>query len=156
MKGFTLIETIIYIALLGLIMGGTLLAVYQILEGGASLSGKAVVQGEGNFLLRKLDWALSGDSSIPTVGGSGCSQTLSITKTGFSPNPIDIRLNAGAVEMREGGIGFGTYEPLTTSNVAVSCLQFRVLPAVGTGPAGIAATTTINGFEFATTKYLRI
>lgn len=153
--GFTLIETVIYIALLGLIMGGTLMATYGLLEGVGSLGSKTVVQGEGNFVLRKLSWAFSDMSVAPTVSGSGCIQTVSVSKTGYAKNPIEFQRNAASssIEIHEGGSG--AYLPLTTENVAVSCLQFQIIPPVGGAPAGVVASTTIDGINFAITKYLR-
>jgi prepilin-type N-terminal cleavage/methylation domain-containing protein len=80
MKGFTLIETIVYMALLGLIMTGALVSTYELISSSQKSSGKATVQEEGTFVERKFEWALSDLASAPAVGGSGCNQTLSITK----------------------------------------------------------------------------
>jgi len=151
MRGFTLIETLIYIALFALIMGGTLAITYQLVESAGRTTGNATVQDEGVFVLRKLDWALGSMASAPTIGGSGCSQTISITRTGSAaPNPIEFRLSSGKVEMRMGGTG--SYDALTTDNVSATCLQFASLSG---GLSGVSATTTISGKEFSTTKYRR-
>ena len=153
MKGFTLIETVVYIALLGILMGGAVLTSYDLLESSSKSSGKTAVQEEGSFVQRKMEWALSGATAV-TVGGSNCNQTLSVTKAGAS-NPIQFQLDAfsGAVQMREGGLG--AYTPLTTSNVSVSCLKFASIAAISPGPSGIIATTTIQSLDFVVTKYLR-
>lgn len=156
-RGFTLIEAIVYIALLALIMTGAVAASYQLLSSSASLNAKNTVGEEGNFVLRKLHWALSDMSSAPTIGGSGCSQTISILKSGFGTNPVEFRRNTSVtpniIEMREGGTG--GYTAVTTGNVSASCLKSQTIPATGTGPAGVTATTTINGLDFVVTKYLR-
>lgn len=151
-RGFTLIEAIIYVALLSIIMGGVLASVYNLTEGAARVNSNTTLQNEGNFVLRKIDWALSGVSSINTPA-SGNSNTLSVTKVGGTQ--VDVRLQGTKVEMREGG-GAGTYLPLTTDNVKVTALQFQFIPGTGTGaPDGIEATITINGTVFDTKKYVR-
>jgi Tfp pilus assembly protein PilE len=148
MKGFTLIETVIYIALLGLIMSLALLGAYQILEASAGASNKTTLQEESSFILRKINWAMTGISAAPTVGGSGCTQTLHTAK--YDGTTVDIRLNGGNVEMRENAL---SYAPITTANVATSCLTFQAI-SVGT-VSGVSAIVTINANNFVTTKYLR-
>jgi hypothetical protein len=49
----------------------------------------------------------------------------------------------------------GTYIPISTSNVSATCLKFRNIPAIGSGPTGVTATSTLNGIDFSVTKYLR-
>ena len=142
-RGFTLIETIVYIALLGLLMAGVLGSVYQLLEGGASLNTKTTVQDEGNFVLRKIDWALTGALTVFIPNAS----ELSITK--YDGTTVDIQLSAGAVLMQANGTAL---LPITTGNVVVSNVQFQL---IGSNPLGVIATTTINGIDFVTKKYIR-
>ncbi len=157
MRGFTLIEAIIYIALLSVLMAGVLLATYSIFQTSGSLSSKTIVQEEGNFVLRKIDWALTGTSSlslVTTPAPGAYASALSLTR--YDGTQIDIRLNNATqlIELREGGLG-GTYYPITTANVSATNLQFHYLAPSGTGPAGIEASTTINGIVFYTEKYFR-
>ena len=145
-RGFTLLETLIYIALLAVIMGGTLAAVYNVLQGAGRVSAHNTTQEEGNFVLRKIDWALSSASNIVVAPS-----TLTVGR--YDGNTVDFRINSGVVEMRESAGGFG-YLPITTSNVAVGGLVFTNHPAVGAGPQGVTATLVIDGLTFETTKYL--
>lgn len=152
--GFTLIETIIYIALFGLIMSGSLLAAYGLIGSASQGSDTTTVVDEGSFVTRKIAWALSGMSAVPAIGGSGCNQTLSVTKFGHVDNPIEFRRNSsGNIEMRQGGAG--SYTPLTTLNVEATCLKFSLFSYSGV-PTGVSASTTIDGVEFAVTRYSRI
>jgi prepilin-type N-terminal cleavage/methylation domain-containing protein len=159
MKGFTLIEVIVYIALLGALMTGALTSAVNLIQSTGSSNGKATVQEEGSFVVRKLEWALSGMTSVPTVTNSGtCSgggnaQSLTVNKTNAPQNPIVFSYNSAStsVDVKEGILA---KEHLTTENVSVSCLKFAVLTINGT-PAGIIATTTINGLDFSVTKYVR-
>jgi prepilin-type N-terminal cleavage/methylation domain-containing protein len=152
MRGFTLIETLIYIALLGLIMTGALLTAYDLIGSATQVTGNATVVDEGSFVGRKIAWSLTG-STTPTVAGSGCSMTLSVIKAGHGSNPIEFRRNATdkTIEMRQGGTG--VFTPITTANVAAECLKFGIYAGI---PQGVTATTTINGHEFAITRYSRI
>jgi prepilin-type N-terminal cleavage/methylation domain-containing protein len=155
MKGFTLIETIVYMALLGLIMTGAVITAFDLIQSTQGSAGKTTVQEEGTFVVRKFEWALADMSAAPTVGGSGCTQTLSLTKTGFGSNPVEFRRNTinNSIEMREGGAG--AYSAITTNNVTASCLKFTSIAANGSAPPGVIATTTIAGLDFVNTAYVR-
>lgn len=150
-KGFTLIETIIYIALFGLLIGGALVTSYGLIEGTDRSQSKTTIQEEANFVLRKIDWALTGVKDI-NIPGSEWSNTLSVTK--YGPTGliyVVIRPSSGKIEMSEDG---GTnFLPITTENVEVSNLGFYRIS--GAGPDGISASTTISGFVASTTKYIR-
>lgn len=78
-KGFTLIETLLYLALFTLIIGGGMAAAYQIIQSTEATHQKVIIQEEADFLLRKLEWALSG----ATVGNvSFTATTLTVTISG--------------------------------------------------------------------------
>lgn len=156
-KGFTLIEVIIYIALFSLLMGSAFITAYQLIDGSGKIGLKNTVQNEGNFVMRKFNWALTGiDQAIPpVVTGTSCDKKLTINKFNFTPNPIVIKRDAvdnSIIDIKEGG---GSFLPLTTANVKVSCLNFIIIPPSGSGPSGITATATINGIDFTITKYIR-
>lgn len=155
-NGFTLIETIIYIALLGFIMGGTLTVVYQLLESGGSLNHKTVVQNEANFVLRKFNWAFSGasDFSIPS------SDFIKITR--YDGVEVDFCLDgtvpsAKVIKIRRGRIGSfacvdATFVPISTQNILVNSFVFA---QIGSNPKGVTLSLDINGKNFTATKYLR-
>ncbi len=153
-SGFTLIEVIIYIALFSILLGGAFVTAFQLMNGSNKTYSDTAVQEEGDFVSRKINWALTGldPTNPPSVGGLGCSQTLTTKKVNHPMNPIVVRLNVNTLEVSENG---GSYLPLTTSNVKVSCFKARIIPATGTGPTGVTATTTINSIDFAVTKYFR-
>ncbi len=142
-NGFTLIEAIIYIALFSILIGGALVATYQLMQGADSLNSKKTLQEEGNFVLRKLDWALTGVKSFSIPN----SRQIIITKD--TGDTVEIKLLNNTIQMRE---NLGTFASTTTSNLIVNNLQFQ---SIGTNPLGIIATTTINGVDFVITKYIR-
>src|SRR3989344_6349600 len=93
-RGFTLLETIIYIALFSIIMGGTLVAVFNILEGGGNINTKNTAQDESTFVMRKIGWALGSiDPTKAFTPGSGYSDLLSLTQ--YNGSRIRVRLVSG-------------------------------------------------------------
>ena len=154
-QGFTLIEIIIYIGLFSLLLGTAFIASYQLIDGSSKLSTKNTTQEEGNFVMKKFNWALTSLNlaNAPSISGSGCNQSISIPKSDTSISPVVLRMNTVSgvnyIEMQKNG---GTFYPITTANVTVSCLKFNNI--VGT-PAGITATATIDGMDFIVTKYIR-
>lgn len=164
-KGFTLIESLLYIALFAIIIGGALVAVYQMIESSDAVSAKNNVEMEGSFLLRKIDWALTGAKDIgsPSVNNSG--QVLGINFT--TPSPLIFRLNSDKLQLsRDNGI---TFSDLSSDYVVVSDVLFThtdsdyVSPtSPGPKPAEIKASFDIatkaepsKTYPFETTKYLR-
>lgn len=158
-KGFTLIEIIIYIALFTILMVGVFVTSYQLLQGSDTLSTKTVTQEEINFVVRKINWALTGTSSMailtaPSVNTQYASALSLKRADGLQ---IDFRYNeaSSSIELREGGSP-NLYLPLTTQNVRVTSFGFRFIPSLGgNAPTGIEATTTISGIVATTTKYIR-
>ncbi len=161
-KGFTLIETVIYIGLFTILMGTGFIAVYNLIEGSNRLNTRAVTAEEGNFVLRKINWALTGISvstaditSPSTALPYLTNNTLTIKRWyGSQKIPVTIQYNSvsKSIEMSENGTAL---IPITTPNVTVTLLQFKYLPPTSTSPAGIKATMTINGTTFAITKFIR-
>ena len=108
-RGFTLIETLVYLALFGLIMGGMVAAAYVLFESSDRNQTKAMLQEEQNFIMGKIIWALNNAS-----GASGGS-TLTITKYGASPNDV---IDVSGTNARLNG------DILNNTNVMVDNLSF--------------------------------
>lgn len=146
MRGFTLIETLVYIFLLSLLLTGSVLVVFTLATNSDKLNTDTSVHDEGSFVLRKLDWVLGSLSSVSTPS-SGSLYTTSLSLTRSDGTTVDVRLSGSVIQMRENG---GSYSDLTTGNVAVSALHFGYISGT---PAGIEASTTINGVIFTTRRY---
>lgn len=161
--GFTLIETIIYVALFAFIMTSALVSVYSILSSSARNQTKAMVQEEGSFLLGKIDWALSGISSASVSNGGN---TLSVIKFDTSiASPVVITLQNESFFIKRGG---GPSRQLNNTNVTVSCASdcFERVAGSGDGinPESVEANFTVSAKtsdglsfsqDFSTIKYLR-
>lgn len=140
-RGFTLIEAVIYIALLALIVGGAVLAAYRLIDSGAITATHTTVQDEGDFVLRKLSWALSGASD---VSGSGSSLTV----TRYDGTTVYFQLTGTTIQMRESALG-ASYADITTPNVKASALQFVVTAGPPKSVSGTFSLKTANGTDVA-------
>lgn len=58
-RGFTLIETIVYIALFGILLAGVFTAAFNIIESGGRNQNKLILKEDGDFILSKINWAIS-------------------------------------------------------------------------------------------------
>ena len=87
-SGFLLIEVLLYLALFGIIVGGSVSVFYSLLESSESVSQDALVSDEAEFILGKINWMLSGDVTIeePLSGESG--DKLELSKNNFPDNPL--------------------------------------------------------------------
>jgi prepilin-type N-terminal cleavage/methylation domain-containing protein len=166
-RGFTMLETIIYLALFAMIMSGALVSAYGLIGSGARNQTKALVQEEGTFLLGKIDWALTGVKTInlPVVGSPG--NTISVTKFDSSVgNPIVISISGSTMTITRGG---NPIQALNNSNVAVTCapagcFSHSASTASGINPESVSAAFTITAKtaegltfsqDFSTIKFLR-
>jgi len=160
-RGFTLIETLIYIALYAIIMGGAIVAVYAIFESAGRNQGKAMLQEEGMFLAGKLSWALSGVKTINIPALGATSSELSVTK--YNDTTVTITVSATGTMMIQNE---GTLLPLNNTNTEVGGLLFvhTGTSSAGMVPEGIRASfalslRTPNGMiitqDFSATRYLR-
>jgi len=83
--GFTLFETLIYIALFSFIMSGTILSAYQIFEGSAQVQKMTERETEINFVLRKLNWLVTGD----IVNASGNKLIVDLNSKQYTVDLVD-------------------------------------------------------------------
>lgn len=167
-SGFTLIETSIYLALFGLIIAGGVIAAYQIFEFAGRNQTRAMMQEEGDFIIAKMGYALSGAQTVGTPAApspnAGCasSSQLSVTKWDTTAgNPLIFSVDGGNMLLsRSGNPGI----PLNNSNVSVSDLVVTRCWPGPSDPESIAPHFTISARtpsgalltqDFFTTVYLR-
>ncbi len=160
--GFTLIETIIYIGLYGLIIGGVVIAAYSVFESIARNQTKAMAEQEGTFIIGKIDWALTGATAVNV---SVTQQQLYINRDGLLPtdNPLTFDGSGGLMRLSRGN---APAQVLNNTNVTITNPVFihTITSSDGVTPESIRASFTIivrtpNGQQFSedfsTTKYLR-
>lgn len=151
-KGFTLIETIIYIALFSVIISLVVGAVYNIIEGSDDLQKNIIADAEAHFLTRKIEWALTGVSAINSPASGFTGTSLSVNKVDYAQNPIVFDLDSNNLRIKK---GLGDPTILNSANVTISDLQFQHLAASLYRPAAIKFSFKVNGDDYSTTIYLR-
>jgi type II secretory pathway pseudopilin PulG len=138
-KGFTLIEILVYMGLFAIIIGGGMVAVYQIIESTNKTTEKVIIQEDANFMLRKLDWALTGATEVTatpttlTVTNYETSLVFNLASDNMTLNSA--QLNSSFVDVAQvSGVNVFTYDS-TAKKVDV--------------------IFTVNGQRFDQTRYLR-
>jgi len=151
--GFTLIEVLLYISFFVLIVGALLGVAYQTIGATQQINKKILVQQESDFVLRKIDWALSGASAVST--GPKPSD-MAVTRF-FAPNSIVFSQNGNFIDINS---GTGTVD-LNSQNVLVSNVVFTETqvspnpPEIQTNFTLSAASDPSSGQNFELTKFLR-
>lgn len=162
--GFTLIETIIYIALFGLLIGGAVVTSFNLLEGSSKLGGGISADAEGNFILQKINWALTGitaSSSIiwsPSLGST--STKLCVFKSGLPATENTLRFDSNsssnAITLARGTASICNGTPTSTLLSSMNVIQKNlVFTRSTTTPESIKASFQLGNRSFELTKYLR-
>jgi type II secretory pathway pseudopilin PulG len=175
-KGFTVIESLLYIALFGIIIGGVTAAVYGIVQSAGRGQTRIEMQEEAGFLLGKLNWALTGACEVIIPASGVPAPSLSVTRKyagttcATLADPLVFALNSNS-KLTLNGIELNSDAVRVIS--AVSCrlpdnttttAMFNDLPALNGKPQGVKIcfnlqSLTPNGVTvdqtFETTKYLR-
>ena len=162
-RGITLVETLIYLALFTIVVGGLLASAYALFESNDRNQTKAMMQMEQDFLIAKIDWALGGAESVSVPTDSRLSVTLWDASIG---NPVQICLSGTAMRLSLEGVSCETLgDVLNNGTVHVSNLVFIHVKGAGIGaPERVEAgftisATTPNGMTISqiasTTRYIR-
>lgn len=163
-RGFTLIEALVYLALFAILMGGAVVAAYNLFEAAERDGTRVMLQEEGDFLLAKIDWALSGAQSVtaPAAGSVGNALTVAKWDTSLG-SPMVVAKNGTNLTLTKGS---GAAVILNNTNVQVTDVVFNHVKGSGDGtnPDSVEAVLTVaartpNGFLLTrvatSTVYLR-
>lgn len=141
--GFTLIESVIYLALFAIIIGGGMTAAYQIIVATQAAHNHIILNQEANFLIKKIDWGLHGATGISASGS-----TLTMTNT-ISGNPTQLVFSKdGAVLMLKRGSGAAM--ALNSSGVLVDSVSFVKNAGLNGAPDSIVITLSLTTFQYGT------
>lgn len=138
-RGFTLIEAIVYLALFSILMGGGVVAAYSLFDATTRAGTRTMLHEETDFLLGKIDWALSGAEAVTAPGAGSAGSTLTIAKWDAAfGDPLVIARNGDNLVMTRGG---GAAEILNNTNVSVTSVSFEHVadPGNGTVPEYVVA-----------------
>lgn len=160
-KGFTLIETVIYIALFSLITGFVMIVFYQILTVQDQHRFYVEIDQEANFMMQKMLWAVTGAERLLQPSGGATSTILTVDLAVTGQNLVTFDIDSGSLRINRASSTL----LLTSSRVFVNELIFTHLPSIdgsaegvkiklGVVPAGAAPRNTSTTLE--QTMYLKI
>jgi hypothetical protein len=143
------------------VIGGGLVATYGIIEGSNRSANQVALAEEGNYLLRKVDWLLTGIDAggiLEPVSGSGA--TLKVKKIGIT-EPFILALDGTNLTLNRGA-NPPPIPVLNNSSVSITALNFERISNPGE-PEAIRATFTLHSQiagiqddqDYTITKYLR-
>ena len=154
-KGFTLIETVMYLALLSVVMAITLPAFYFLTNSVEHDKFELIRSEETSFVLAKVSQLIAAAASIEEPRPNEMGDTLKI-KVSSNPWPesnVTIGLENDALFVEREGVGGngGGRETLNTSRVTISNLKFtNILPGEHARPS-IGFSFTVDSHFVATT-----
>ena len=149
-RGFSLVETMIYIGLSAIIVTGMLAGTYPLFVGTERSAARMNTDIESAFLTQKVIWALSTGNSVtyPLAGATSTSLTVNHPSGNiiFAPSGTGVTMQ----------LGFGTPQELVSSRVPVTNLVFSHQAASGGIPEAITIAFDANGSHIGpTTRYVR-
>lgn len=149
MKGFTLIETILYIALFSLLIFGLIDTSYKVLS---NLDGyDQTIEGleDGNFIIGKLDWLLSGAQAIYEPAFNSTSTALRLKNNGhmymFESSNEEVMYQKDSMD------------PAPLNNLSIRVTRFVVEHGLSNNePAWLKVSFAIDSVPFSIVKYTRL
>lgn len=158
-------EVLIYVLLFSIVIGGGVASAYTVMENSGRNQTKAIVQAEGDFIIGKMNWAVSGATGVnqPVVGSQG--SLLSVNKlNGANSISVALLLHDSNILMGDSTIP-GNFI-LNNTNIKVTNLVFEHDLGSGDGanPERVTARFTLtantpNGQpysqDFMSSMYLR-
>jgi type II secretory pathway pseudopilin PulG len=122
--GFTLVEVLLYVSLMGILLGAISLLFVLMLQARADHEAVAEVEGQGAHAMQAILQVTRDAQGILGPATSSPSSTLTLAVTTSTLSPTVFELSTGTIRMRE-----GSFAPtmLTTNRVAISNLTFQNL-----------------------------
>jgi type II secretory pathway pseudopilin PulG len=160
--GFTLVEVLVYLGLFAILMAGMLTAAFSMFESSDRDQTKVLMQGEGDFLVAKINWALTGikDINAPFAGTAGSILTVNKWISANEATTVEIKLTGTDMTVSR---GTGGEVLINNSNVQIENLLFTH-DSSGSNQEDVRASftmriRTLEGFsvsqDFSTIKYMR-
>ena len=147
-SGFTLIETLVYIGLLAILIGGGMAGVYNILEGSGRTRNAMYREQEAYFITRKIDAVLSEATSvtIPSIAHPSSTSLAVHTDTDTGVEAVTINLSGEQITIQRGA---GTPYPLNDTSTPATSLEFDRNVASST----ITTSFTLDEHDYKTSNY---
>jgi prepilin-type N-terminal cleavage/methylation domain-containing protein len=137
-RGFTLIETLIYLALFSILIGGAVVCAFSLFETAATGSTYALLMEESDFIAGKIAWAVSGAESISSPLLDASSATLSITPADVSEgDTLAFAYTGDDITLAR---GLTAPQPLNAAGVNIENVSFTHLA----NPEGIKVVLSLS------------
>lgn len=144
-NGFTLIETIIYIALFTLVIGGAIISSFQIFDGQARIQDITRTESEIDFMRRKISWILNGASN-PDIFVSTSYDALTVFK---GTDQYELTTDAdGSLTL-----SLNTASPMKITNSNVFEISNLIFTETTGSPGTISINMNIDGDPYPTITY---
>lgn len=150
--GFTLIETLIYIGLFAIIIGGALTGVYQIVEGSEKIGAKTIYLEETNFMFQKMDYALTNARRVFEPYPNTTTTELLMQETNWSHEQIIFDVASGTLRMRRNN---NIPTPLNSPYISVSSSMFTNIVSATSGHSIQIDLTLSDGRQLQMIKLLK-
>ena len=135
--GFTLIELILYIAIVSIVMTALIPFAWNVIEGGAKSATQQEVFSNARFISERLKYEIRNASGINSVASSSISLSTSTPST----NPTIIDLSGGNIRIKQ---GTGSAINLNSTDTMISSLVFTNYTSVDNKTKHIQFVFTIN------------
>lgn len=140
MKGLTLIEVLIYMAILAVFVSGIFTLFNRALDSAELLRLKAETAANAEFVMRKIEWATSGAKTVNIPTANNFSSQLSIDKFASSSNPVIFALSGEKITLAKAG---GAAINLTNDKVRITQFLTEHFSSVD-NPSTLKITLTVE------------
>lgn len=143
-RGFTLIETIIYVALYALLLSGLLSSMWPFLSGAASVNAKVVVEGESAFAIRKINTILASSTASITTPTAGLAGNV-LTVTEYNGDTFTVATSGNAFTVQKNS---GALVPFSADRVVVSLFVVKHVAPTNGLPRYVEYSFTLGGVSY--------
>ncbi len=139
-KGFTLIETIIYLALFSILFNGVLMSAYTFIISAEQISAQVTSENESAFIVRKINTLLASANTIikPTPDTTGDTLIFST----YAGNEYTINANDGMVKLSKDA---NPEIPLTSERITFDTFSVIHRSAQDGTPRSVEYSFTVDG-----------
>ena len=143
-RGFTLIETLIYAALTTMILSFAIFTTYALIDSSDRVNNQKELVDNQQLLTQKIYWTLQNVSTINSPTSGATSTILSVDKLGYGSNPVVVNTNSSVAWLK---LGSAAAQPITNDFYAhVQRLEFHQFDLSGR-PAIQVSGTLFNPYS---------
>lgn len=150
-RGVTLIETVVYLGLFAIVIGGLMVSAFYIADSGAKTKRAIAITEEGTFINRKLAWASAGATDARVEDGALIFTRIDIPEE-ETPLTFSFDGTSGMLTLTRGS---REALPLVPKEYAVTDVVFSVVKESAHAPVYVRVSYTIHDVPFRFDTYLR-